>query len=300
MKKYAPMGAAALAAFLLMLHAQEPQKNSVVVFRAAAQDAPPAPGDAAALVKAGADAVQRGQFNRAGLYYAQAAALPDSALTEPALLYLGVKAFKERDQASAEAFFRRILALDTTGPLAGRALMWLGVMSARTADTYAAAESFYQRALTIQDPASIDAADTLRNYAALLRKMNRGVEAQTLEQRAADVMRHSHTGPQLPERSSANVYRMSDGGVTPPKLLYKVEPEYTQEAKDAKFQGTVILNVEIGADGIARNIQVQRSLEPGLDEKAIEAVSQWRFSPGMKDGVPATIAATIEVNFRLQ
>ena len=66
-----------------------------------------------------------------------------------------------------------------------------------------------------------------------------------------------------------------------------------------KFQGTVVLYVEVGPEGLPHNIQVQRSLGLGLDEKAIEAVSQWRFQPGMRNGVPVTVAATIEVNFRL-
>jgi protein TonB len=50
---------------------------------------------------------------------------------------------------------------------------------------------------------------------------------------------------------------------------------------------------------VAENFEVVRSLEPGLDQKAIEAVGQWRFKPGAKDGAPVTVRATIEVNFRL-
>jgi TonB family protein len=89
------------------------------------------------------------------------------------------------------------------------------------------------------------------------------------------------------------------GGVTPPTLLHKTEPEYTEEAKAAKFQGTVVPYIEVGPDGTATNIKVQHSLGMGLDEKAIEAVRKWQFLPGKKDGKPVTVAATIEVNFRL-
>ena len=78
-----------------------------------------------------------------------------------------------------------------------------------------------------------------------------------------------------------------------------MEPEYTEEALSAKFHGTVLLYVEIAPDGTATNIRVQRSLGLGLDEKAIECVKQWRFNPGQKDGKPVTVAAMIEVNFRL-
>jgi periplasmic protein TonB len=89
------------------------------------------------------------------------------------------------------------------------------------------------------------------------------------------------------------------GGVTAPALLYKVEPEYSEEARKAKYQGTVVLSVEVDASGRAQNPRVVRSLGLGLDEKAIEAVKKWKFRPGYKDGKPVTVAATIEVNFRL-
>ena len=94
------------------------------------------------------------------------------------------------------------------------------------------------------------------------------------------------------------VFRVG-GGVTAPSLLHKVEPEYSEEARKAKYQGTVLLYVEVDTAGRAANIRVARSLGLGLDEKAIEAVKQWKFKPGYKDGKPVTVAATIEVNFRL-
>jgi periplasmic protein TonB len=94
------------------------------------------------------------------------------------------------------------------------------------------------------------------------------------------------------------VFRVG-GGVSAPALLYKVEPEYSEEARKAKFQGTVLLYVEVDPSGRATNIRVERSLGLGLDEKAIEAVRKWRFRPGQKDGKPVTVVATIEVNFRL-
>ena len=65
------------------------------------------------------------------------------------------------------------------------------------------------------------------------------------------------------------------------------------------IQSAVTLYVEVGPDGLAHNVRVLRSLGMGLDEKAIDAVSQWQFRPGLKNGVPVTVAASIEVNFRL-
>jgi protein TonB len=94
------------------------------------------------------------------------------------------------------------------------------------------------------------------------------------------------------------IYRVG-GGVSSPSLIFKVEPEYSEEARKAKYQGTVLLYVEVDPSGRATNIKVARSLGLGLDEKAIEAVRKWKFKPGYKDGRPVTVAATIEVNFRL-
>jgi TonB family protein len=93
-------------------------------------------------------------------------------------------------------------------------------------------------------------------------------------------------------------YRIG-GGVSAPAVLAKVEPEYSEEARKAKFQGTVMLYIEVDENGKPKNLRVVRPLGLGLDEKAIEAVSRWKFRPGFKDGKPVTVAATVEVNFRL-
>jgi periplasmic protein TonB len=94
------------------------------------------------------------------------------------------------------------------------------------------------------------------------------------------------------------VYRIG-GGVSAPTLVFKVEPEYSEEARKAKFQGTVVLNVIVDEKGTPKELKVLRPLGLGLDEKAIEAVAKWRFRPGYKDGKPVAVAATVEVNFRL-
>ena len=95
------------------------------------------------------------------------------------------------------------------------------------------------------------------------------------------------------------VYRVGRNGVTAPKLVSRVEPEYSEEARKAKWQGFVKLEIEVWTDGRPHNLRVVRSLGLGLDEKAIEAVSQWRFIPGKRNGVPVKTFATVEVNFRL-
>jgi TonB family protein len=88
-------------------------------------------------------------------------------------------------------------------------------------------------------------------------------------------------------------------GVTAPRVLFKADPQYTEEARQAKFQGTVTLNATVDESGVPRNIKVVKPLGLGLDEKALEAVSQWRFQPGMKNGVPVKVQANLEVSFRL-
>jgi protein TonB len=93
-------------------------------------------------------------------------------------------------------------------------------------------------------------------------------------------------------------YRIG-GGVSAPSVLSKVEPEYSEEARKAKWQGTVVLTLVVDEHGLPKDMKVTRSLGLGLDQKAIEAVSKWRFKPGMKDGKAVPVIATIEVNFRL-
>jgi periplasmic protein TonB len=95
-----------------------------------------------------------------------------------------------------------------------------------------------------------------------------------------------------------SVYRIG-GGVSAPVPVYRPEPEYSEEARKAKWQGAVLLELVVDENGVPQNIKVLRSLGLGLDQKAIEAVQKWRFKPGQKDGKPVPVSANIEVNFRL-
>lgn len=89
------------------------------------------------------------------------------------------------------------------------------------------------------------------------------------------------------------------GGVSPPKLKYKTEPEFSEEARKAKHQGTVLLSVVVGPDGRVSQEHVVRSLGLGLDEKALAAVKEWLFEPALKDGRKVAVEVQIEVDFRL-
>ena len=84
-----------------------------------------------------------------------------------------------------------------------------------------------------------------------------------------------------------------------PMLLAKCAPRYTDAARHAKLEGRVILYVQVYPDGRAHNIKIQRGLGLGLDAAAVNAVKEWRFSPGRKNGKPSIFPATIEVMFRL-
>ncbi len=88
-------------------------------------------------------------------------------------------------------------------------------------------------------------------------------------------------------------------GISAPVLLSHVDPEYSDDARKAKLGGTVTLSIVVSPDGRPINILVSRSLGMGLDEKAIEAVKQWRFKPGMNHGMAVSVRAVVEVNFRL-
>ncbi len=95
----------------------------------------------------------------------------------------------------------------------------------------------------------------------------------------------------------ATVYRPG-GDISNPVPISRPQPEYSEEAKTAKWGGTVLLSVVVDETGHTRDIRVLKPLGFGLDEKAIEAVSKWTFRPGMKSGVAVPVTAQIEVSFR--
>ena len=101
-----------------------------------------------------------------------------------------------------------------------------------------------------------------------------------------------HAAPQ------GELHRVGDG-TSAPRLVARAEPSYTQEARDAAVEGTVVLKLEVWPDGKAHNIEVIRGLGYGLDAEATKTVQLWEFEPGMKDGKAVRVAATVEMSFRL-
>lgn len=104
--------------------------------------------------------------------------------------------------------------------------------------------------------------------------------------------------PQVATPNPPGVYSVGNG-TSPPAVLTRVDPEYSEEARAAKYSGSVMLSVVVNTDGQAEDIKIVKSLGMGLDEKAIEALERWRFRPGTNQGVPVKVRAQIEVNFRL-
>jgi TonB family protein len=240
---------------------------------------------------------RRGERAEAASLYSNAVSVlgnrPEAAA---ALIYLGTNAMRKKEHDQAIDYFQKAKLTDPNQ--AGTALMWMAVVRQYQKNT-AEAESLFKQALAIEKPSSPEAATTSELYANFLEQQGRGEESKSLRQQAAAIWNTPGTkAPPARPAESAVTFRAGKE-VTPPKVLYKVDPDYTQEARLAKYQGTVVVSAQIGTDGLAYNMKAVRGLGLGLDEKAIEAISHWKFQPGSKNGQPVPVLATIEVNFRL-
>jgi len=93
--------------------------------------------------------------------------------------------------------------------------------------------------------------------------------------------------------------RRIGGGVSAPVLIYSVEPEFSEEARKAKVAGNVLVNLWVDTQGNPSHVHVIRGVGMGLDEKAAEAVRQYRFKPAMENGRPVLVELNVEVNFQI-
>jgi len=277
------------------------------------------------LMKLGDLAVQRGKVAEAVDFYTRAVALGDTPETVPGLIYLGIHSLGSRDLVAAEGFIGRALAAAPSGPAAGRALTVKGNIALANG-LPGVAELDYQQALAQDEPNSAGAAFTMETYAKFLTEQSRTGEAEATlarslpirQARVAAMSAQAVASTSEPAASGAAFRSLAPGaasdhvanaigadpvrvgnGVSAPVLLSKQEPQYSEEARAGKYQGTVMLRIVIGPDGRATDLKLLRSLGFGLDEKAADAVMQWRFAPGKKDGAPVSVEATVEVNFKL-
>lgn len=248
---------------------------------------------ASGLLGLGEIALRQGKRDQAEAYYRQAIeTLGDSPAAAKPLIKLGVIALAKKEPAKAAESFDRARSLNSSQ--AAAAYFWLAV-ARRAENRKEEAEQNFRSALAVQDPKSPDSAALGTLFAAFLRENGREAEAAEADARTTELRKAMM--PAAPPKS-ADVHKIG-GNVKPPKLLQKSEPEYSEEARAAKLTGTSVLYVEIQPDGRTHNLRTLRPLGLGLDERAIEAVGKWQFEPGKRDGQPVSVAATIEVNWRL-
>jgi len=89
------------------------------------------------------------------------------------------------------------------------------------------------------------------------------------------------------------------GGVSAPTVLQRVQPQYTDEARAAGLQGTVVLQAIIGTNGMAKVLTIVKPMDMGLTESAIDAIQRWKFKPAVRNGKEVAVAVNIEINFNL-
>jgi TonB family protein len=89
-------------------------------------------------------------------------------------------------------------------------------------------------------------------------------------------------------------------GVKPPKPVYSPEPDFSEEARHARYQGVVMMHIVIDTSGNVTDIRIDRALGKGLDENAVDAVKKWKFSPATRDGQPVSVSMMTEISFNLR
>jgi TonB family protein len=217
---------------------------------------------------------------------------PNAVNGEPnSLIVQGKKALAAKDYVAATSFFEGALSSDPA-----HASMWLAVVQ-QDQDNAQGAADLYKSALDAAEPNSTFSATLMELYARVLHRLGRDEEATQMTEQASTIRRVRAEQVKSNQPVNPALHKMSE--VTKPVLLSKVEPQYSDDARLAKYSGGVLLSIEIGADGVPVNVVVVRGLGLGLDEKAVEAVTQWRFKPATLDGEPVAVSAQVEVNFRL-
>jgi TonB family protein len=114
----------------------------------------------------------------------------------------------------------------------------------------------------------------------------------------AQIQSSSSEGSSSKPKTGNQVFRVGDG-VTAPGIISAPDPEYSEKARKIGYRGTCVLLLVVDAKGVPQDVKVTRAIGMGLDEKAVEAVRQWRFKPAMKDGVSVAVLINVEVAFRL-
>ncbi len=263
-------------------HSQEDQSQSNL------------PARVASLMQAGETALDAGKFDDAKAEYTRA--LDDQPNLAIALIHRGIAELALKDYPAATEDFERVPTSDLTN--ARMSLLWQAIAQERQ-DNVSAAARLYQQAIAVGDVRTVDTIVAMDLYSGILRQQGRAEEAAALQEQVSEAK--GAMAKEIGEQHPLDVKVFHAGkDVQPPVLLSKVEPDYSGMARIAKYQGTTVLRVEVGANGKTHDVYALRPLGLGLDEKAIQAVNKWSFQPGIKDGEPVAVAATIEVQFRLK
>lgn len=207
-----------------------------------------------------------------------------------------------RKYAAAEQFYRQSFSIlarllgrehaDVAAGINNLAVLYENLV------LYPKAEVYYRTALDIREKTlggeHSDTILTLEHFSRLLHKMSRSDEAEALARRA-----RAYRAARF-EQTAVDFGEIPAGaGLRAAELVERTEPVYTDEARIARQEGSVLLDVEIDAEGRARNFRVVRQLGLGLDEMAVEAVRQWRFRPARLRGRRVPSRARLEIAFRL-
>jgi TonB family protein len=229
---------------------------------------------------------------------AQTAETVASSTTDPAanaLLEQGKAALSEKRYTDAFALFSRAQVADSQ--LAADAEMWQA-LTQELQGNLEASEGYYKQALALALPNSNSQITIMDLYTRLLISLNKAGEAKLVSAQEAAVRDELAQQIKSAIHHDLDVYKIG-GNVRAPILIEKIEPEYTFDARLAKYTGSAVLSLEIDDNGIPRNIRIIRGLGLGLDERAVEAVRHWKFEPARLNGSSVAVVAQVEVNFKL-
>jgi protein TonB len=109
----------------------------------------------------------------------------------------------------------------------------------------------------------------------------------------------SGVGPGSGGGTGGGPYRPGSG-ITPPSLLREVRPDYTEDGRRRNIEGDVVLEIVVRRDGTVGDVKLLQGLGAGLDQRAIDAVRQWRFSPARRLGAPVDVIVEVAVEFKLR
>ncbi len=108
----------------------------------------------------------------------------------------------------------------------------------------------------------------------------------------------AQTSPEAAAPDADGAYDVSGPGVSPPVVVHSVDPSFGEEARYHKFSCTVVVGLIVDYKGMPQKVHVTKGVGNSLDDRAVEAVRQYRFKPAKKDGVPVPVKVLVAVNFK--